>query len=239
MDAAASLEALIRLQKVDSSLDALERVRQEALDALDLHGAKLQAIEVREKEAKKALEDLVKERKAAEIEVQSLEGKLAKYQDQLFSVKSNKEYEALQHEIAEAKREKSRHEERVLELMFREDEQRARIKSLEARAAEEREALVRERRDLETRLAECDASLAGRRAERKKAAQEVPEDLRGAYEALRKSGKRVAAAAVQEDGTCEGCRMEVPSQIRVEVGRGDRVVRCGCGRFLYDPEAAR
>jgi predicted nucleic acid-binding Zn-ribbon protein len=58
------------------------------------------------------------------------------------------------------------------------------------------------------------------------------------YEAIRKSGKKVAVARIQDDVNCEGCHMSVSPQILQEIRRGTQLVRCTCGRFLYIEEEA-
>ena len=101
-----TLEKLVELQTADSGLDRLEKHRQSLLDNLDLESAKLSALKKLSQDEKKNLEDLSKGRKTLEIEVGSLETRLARYQSQLDEVKSNKEYEALKLEIEKHKEEK-------------------------------------------------------------------------------------------------------------------------------------
>jgi predicted nucleic acid-binding Zn-ribbon protein len=93
------LQRLIQMQKNDGALDALARERQVSVDALDLHQAKVKAVEEQVALEKKNQEQLAKARKALEIEVGAKETQISKYQNQLFEVKSNEQYQALQHEI--------------------------------------------------------------------------------------------------------------------------------------------
>lgn len=231
----ATLRALVALKRHDEASDAVQKRLAAIQDALDLHGVKIQALEERRRDAKKALEELVKNRRQLEIDVQTLENKLAKYQDQLFSVKSNQEYEALQHEIAQVKQQKAKAEEKVIEALLNEDEKKAHLKVLEEKEKEERLHLEEEKKTLEKERGELLQKQKDFEAQRKSFADRVPSDVLQGYETLRASGKRVALAALLEDGTCEGCRINVPPQLKVELNKGMQLQRCSCGRFLFDP----
>jgi uncharacterized protein len=239
MHPAEILEKFIELQRADSALDDLAKMRQEVLDTLDLMQAKLKAFEERMAAEKKNQENLAKTRKTLEIEIGAKDTLVSKYQNQLLEVKSNEQYQALQHEIDKAKQDKAQLEEKVLETMFREDELKAGIQKLAKMIEEDRKKLAVERQSLEAKLAETEKSAENKKKEREdffnKAAEEIPRDLEG-YTAIRKGGKKVAVAKILDGETCEGCRMSVPPQTLQEVRRGIQMVRCSCGRFLYEAE---
>jgi len=235
------LPRLIQMQKNAGALDALARERQVSVDALDLHQAKVKAVEEQVALEKKNQEQLAKARKALEIEVGAKETQISKYQNQLFEVKSNEQYQALQHEIEKAKVDKAKAEERILEAMFREDELKKHIQNLTERADAEKKTLAEERKGIAARIAELDKAAEAKKKERDevmaKAREEMEGDVEG-YEAIRKSGKKVAVARIVEGENCEGCHMSVPPQTLQEVRRGMNLVRCQCGRFLYAEEPA-
>jgi len=234
------LERFIELQKNDSALDSLAKERQAALDQLDLHQAKVKAVEEQMALEKKGQEQLARARKTVEIEIGTKDGQISKYQNQLLEVKSNEQYQALQHEIDAARAEKARLEEKVLEAMFRDDEMKKRIAALSHQAEEDKKKLADERKILEAKVADLQKAAADKRKERdglvEKAHDEMSSDLES-YDAIRKSGKKVAEAKVLDGETCEGCHMSVPPQTLQELRRQTQLVRCVCGRFLYEVEA--
>ena len=233
------LQRLVQMQKNDGALDSLAKERQAAVDALDLHQAKVKAVEDQMALEKKAQETLAKARKTVEIEVTTKENQISKYQNQLLEVKSNEQYQALQHEIEKAKAEKAHLEEKVLEAMFKDDEMKKRIQALTQQAEAQKKVLAQERTGIEERIAEFDRAAEAKRQERDAFLAKAREEMEGdveSYEALRKSGKKVAIARIQ-DGNCEGCHMGIPPQTLQEVRRATQLVRCGCGRFLYEEEA--
>src|SRR4030095_680577 len=129
------LERLIQLQR-------LETIIIEAKAAIALHPQKLAALDGRLNEAKSAV-DSVKERLKAnsdrrrelEKDVAVYQGRLTKFKDQLSAVKTNREYQAMQHEIATAQTDLSAVEEKVLERMLEADVIAADSKKAEAALA--------------------------------------------------------------------------------------------------------
>ncbi len=230
-----TLEKLVELQTTDSGLDQLAKHRQSLLDKLDLESAKLSALKKLSQDEKKTLEDFSKQRKTLEIEVGSLETRLARYQSQLDEVKSNKEYEALKLEIEKHKEEKLKLEEKVLEILFQEDAQKEKIKNLSAQIESDEKKNAEDKKEISLQIADCEKAMAEKRSERKIHLSALPEPEAQGYEALRNRGKKIAVAAVLEDETCGGCHMAVAPQLLLEVKSGRQINRCDCGRYLYLP----
>lgn len=228
-----NLKALIQVQEADLAADGLMKARQDALDTVDLNEAKLKAFLQQSEEEKKTLLELQKAQKAMEIEVASLETKIGKYQTQLFEVKSNKDYDALKSEIENAKTDKARIEDRILEGLFKQDEQRKKIDVLTRQVEDDKKRTAREKTDLQARAVECEKGVQAKREERVRLLAEIDREWAEAYEQLRNSGKKVALAEITEDRMCSGCRMSVPPQTIIEVRRAYQIIRCSCGRLLY------
>src|SRR6185295_5288384 len=82
--------------------------------------------------AKKRLADNQDARRTVEKDVAMYEGRLSKFRDQQAAVKTNREYQALGHEIETAQQEMVAAEERVIERMLEADTVAADVKSTEA-----------------------------------------------------------------------------------------------------------
>ena len=233
------LERLVELQKCDGALDQLAREKQAVQDEIGLFQVKVKALEDQMLVGKKRQEEIAKARKTLEIEVGTHDTKIAKYQTQLLEVKSNDQFHALQHEIEEAKTAKAQLEEKVLEAMFRDDEVKVKIQALALRIDTERKKLADERKTLDAKLADLEKAAGEKAKEREtlhgKAREELPNDLEG-YDAIRRSGKKVAVARVLNREICEGCHRNVPAQTFNEIRLGIQLVRCSCGRYLYEAE---
>jgi len=132
------LQQLIDLQGLDRDLDALRH-------AIDAVPQRREAIETRvacEAEAVAAAKQRVSDNRAArqviEKDLQLQQGRLSKFRDQLMAVKTNKEYQAMQVEIATAEGEVRRLEDQLLERMMEADEAAAALKQAEATHAADR-----------------------------------------------------------------------------------------------------
>ena len=233
LDFAETLKKLATLQKTDSGLDELEKLKKgfqkQALD-LDsgLAGSKNSLLE-----AKKGLEDLLKQRKTLEIEMGAMDNKITKYLGQQNEVKNNEQFIALRQEIEKTKEEKGVVEEKVLDCLFREDEQKKKIQDLTGQLALSEKKTEEGKKEIQGKVADCDKAATDKREDRRKQIAELPEDFAAGYVSLREHGKRIAVAQVLEGQVCEGCRMNVPPQTLNEIRKNLAIQRCDCGRYLY------
>lgn len=224
---------LIELQRIDSGLDELEKLKKGFLQAIaDAEAQVARKVEELRLE-KKALEELAKSRKTLEIEVGTLETKAAKYAAQEGDVKGQEQLKALEMEIAKAKSDKEAAEEKVLDLLIDEDTKKAHIPlSMQALAEVEKKAAA-DKQELALKIADCDKAAEEKRKERAAQLGKVEPEFAGGYESLRQHGKKIAVAFVQEDNTCSGCRMSVAPQALNEIRKNIAIQRCSCGRYLY------
>jgi predicted nucleic acid-binding Zn-ribbon protein len=177
-------------------------------------------------------EEAQRERRHLEVVIEDKTQALSKYRSQLDSVKTNKEYQSLQHEIAVNKESISHLEDKLLDLLDRGetsqgeiDERRGALQRLEADvAAANREA--RERlRDAEVQLIEVEEK-------RERLMPKLSQTVRAEYRRLceRYQG---GAFAVAVGAVCQGCFVNVPAKVVAELRAGDNLYRCeSCGRFI-------
>lgn len=228
-----NIKALIQVQNADHSIDELARERQAALDAIQQAENQLKANQQKLEDDRKALLELQKQQKAMEIETASLDTKAAKYQTQLFEVKSNKDYDALKAEIEHSKTEKAKIEDRILDVLFHQDEQKKKIEALTRQVEEDKKRTATDKQALTAKAEECGKLAEARKKESDILLADIDRDWSDAYRQLRKSGKKTALAEITEEKMCSGCRMSVPPQTIIEVRRANQPIRCSCGRLLY------
>jgi uncharacterized protein len=224
---------LVRLHQFDKAIEnvllnteevpkRMERIDQERLQAQEAYQGF-----VRE------LDDLRKQRKLLEREVDDSDQKIKKSQLKLMEVKNNKEYKAMLTEIEEQKQAKETKEDQLLVILERFDEQTKKEKELkkslektvsEAKARkdhleQEGKAYVRELQDLEQ--------------QRKSLLTHIDPEVLEKYEFLRKRLKGAAVAEVR-GSICLGCHIHIPPQMYNELHRQDRIMTCpSCLRILY------
>ena len=183
--------------------------------------------------AKKALETAQKTRAALELESKTKLGTIAKHKDQLYQVKSNEAYAALQLEMTHLKEENTRIEEQTIAHMVQEDENRKTITAAQEKIKEEEKLVQAEEAAYQKVLKVVEEEIASRQKERDQAASQADRNLLDRYQRIRQSKGGLAIARVSHE-SCEGCRMAVRPQVIIEIQKGRDIVTCDtCSRILY------
>lgn len=227
------LERLIRLQHLD---DSAARARQaiaempERLAALDARVAEReQAVAA----ARARLEACQKARRELERQLATAQARLARYKDQLMEVKTNKEYQAMQHEIAAAEREVRATEDRILDRMEEGEDLAKELAREDAALAAERSAVAAEKARLEREQRDLDALVTRTAGERSRLVTEISPDALALFDAVARLRKGVAVVEAR-DGHCSVCHVRLRPQRFLEVRRNDRIIQCeSCQRILY------
>ena len=226
------LDKLIELQKLDvaiAKLDAEARAIPKTIEALEGRlGKAREAFEV----AKGRSDQLQKDRRAKERELEEAAQNAKKKQARLFEIKTNEEYSAVLKEIEALKAKSSQLETEVLEQMEAADLTTKTVAEAEGVFKAAQFAVQTERREKEARLAALQKELADLEATRSGQASRLDGDLLRMYSRLMKS--RDVAVVTVADGSCQGCGMTLTPQTHNEVKRNDRMFTCpSCNRILY------
>src|SRR5437660_4627945 len=144
----ADLERVIALQRLDSAASDAQRRLAEEPERQRAIEASVEAAKQKVADAKAQLADSQNARRTLEKEVAVHQGRLSKFRDQLMSVKTNVEYQAMQKEIGFAESEVKAIEDKVLERMLEGDELAAAAKRAEAELAAAQKACENDRRTL-------------------------------------------------------------------------------------------
>ena len=111
------LELLLKLQVIDYDLGELERSKDYLPDMMENLNREIADANEKLSAAAKQLEEARILHGSLELELKSTEAELQKYQQQMMSIKTNKEYDALVAEIDNLKEQISDRETRLLETM--------------------------------------------------------------------------------------------------------------------------
>ncbi len=215
----------VELRRFDSELLALPQ-RKAAIEAQIV--ADRAAVDA----AKTALDDVSKDRKRLELEVQDFEAKRSKYKGQLGDVKTNKEYTALLHEIENVEREIRSREDLILEAMEKAEGGQARVRTEESSFKTVEASRRDEIRALDARIQEDHTKRAEVAAIREKKVETLKPDLLSEYSRILKA--RGTALAEAKDGACTMCHVKLRAQVYVDVKRNDAIITCSsCSRILF------
>jgi predicted nucleic acid-binding Zn-ribbon protein len=227
------LQHLIRLQELDNEIESARR------RIADIPAVKV-ALEVRLQE-QTATVAVVKERLAAsqtirrefEKEVASVQSRLSKYKDQLMEVKTNKEYQAMQKEIATAEEAVRSQEDRILDRMEEADVLSRELKAAEGSLKQQQVDVAREGQKLDEEAARLEREVHEKSATRTALARQLTPQALALFEHVSRQRKGLAVAEAR-DGHCMVCHVRLRPQVFNEVRRNEALIQCeSCLRILY------
>lgn len=232
------LKVLYQLQQLDDKLDHLEELRGDLPSAVTELEIKMNSIkdEINEKEKERTAS--MKKREDNEEEIEKMNAGLKKFKSQLYSVRNNKEYDALTKEI-------DHHEAAIEKLKAENDALADRSKTLAQDIEDSTPMLEQLQNELEVKMLELKEIIKANekeeevlRSEREKLVANVKKPDYSAYTRIRKA-KRGKAVVTIRRSACSGCHNIVPAQRQLEIRRNARLFNCEyCGRILVSVEVA-
>jgi len=232
------LEALLQVQRYDARLMDAQRKRDEIPARREALRLALDQAKVSHEHAKKELERVRLERRGQEKEIEVVQNEGSKLERQLLDVKTNKEYQAMLHEIQLLKSKRSDRETLVLECFEREETLVAQVKQAEQRIAEEERRLKAGEAELEKEAATLDQTIHSLRVDRDAVRPRIPATVLARYDRLAGSRNGIAVAEIRK-GACGACFTALTPQAMQEVRRNDAVLQCeSCGRIVIWTEAS-
>jgi len=230
------LGLLVELQDIDDQLHDLELERgdlPQEVERLKNHVAELNAF-LSQKQAEKA--QIQSEIRVVQGDLETLKTRLLKYQNQLYSVTTNREYDAITQQTDGCKVEITSGENRILELMTTGDH----LANLLEEKSEEQEKFQAELADksaeLEQKMKETEDEELDLQHQREKIVMRIKKPIYVHYERIRlaKDGKGVSRII---GSACEGCSIMIPPQRIVEVRNMEDFILCeNCGRILVSDD---
>ncbi len=226
------LSNLIKLQQIDTRLDQLVLQKGDLPAMIERVEEDLNEKQQRVADLKTQIEKLMHDRKMFEVEIEASKAQLKKYEDQLFQVKTNKEYDAISTEIETKKIEIEDLENKVMQTLEDEEQFEKEIKELEEEIRQLESQLKeyqKELKEIEQQTREEEQQLL---KERHVVEQTIEKRFLKRYNRIREAKGGVAVAAVQR-GSCGGCFSVIPPQKIVEIRESNRIYTCEhCGRIL-------
>ncbi|HTK70502.1 MAG TPA: C4-type zinc ribbon domain-containing protein [Candidatus Eisenbacteria bacterium] len=226
------MDALLALQRQDSLLLEARKRRDDIPRRKDSLRLQVNQAKAELEQAKKDLEQARIARRAAEKDVEGLTADSIKLERQLHDVKTNKEYQAILHEIEGIKSKRSDYETRILESFEREEALTAAVKGAEQRVAGEEAKLKQGEEELAREGVELDQRVHSMTVDREAIKPRVPQALLSRYDRLLAARDGVAVAEIKK-GACGACFKGLTPHALQEARRGDQIKVCeACGRIL-------
>jgi len=228
------LDRLIKLQQLDSTIEDARRKISAHPQRLAEADARLNDARQRVDAAKDRLKASQEARRTLEKDAAVFQGRISKFKDQQAAVKTNKEYQALGHEMETAAQDLAAAEEKVLEQMMEADVIAADIKQAETILTREQKEVDADKAALAKELDTVEAALAQASAARAELVAQTDKKLLSMFEQVAKARKGLAICAATRDGLCSACHVRLRPQVFQEVRRNDAIIQCfSCNRILY------
>jgi predicted nucleic acid-binding Zn-ribbon protein len=227
--AIATLRELHRLRRHIKGL-------QEEIDRVPLKIRAYNAKLTRQDDEVKAAHDAFKHLKVTihekEVTLKQTHQQIKKWEEQLRTISSKKEYDALNHEIAGARKTCGELEDAILEGMTQLEEQAAHIPELEKALKAGKDELGRFETTSKERVVVLGAELQQTQAQLKQVEETLPPDLRPTYD-RQVASRGEDALSLARNNTCSACHSALTEQQRNDLLSGRLVLCKSCGRIVY------
>lgn len=227
-----TLTALVSLQELDLRLDELIDERG------DLPGivSELENNIESKNNQKNALEEEIKQAKLriGEIDLfnETADEKLAKYNDQLYQVKTNREYDAITVEIEMVQQQQKEFNSEIQTLTANLAEKESTLETIGSEISTLEKELEENKVELDERLSETAEEEEKLNSQREKTIKKIKREVLTSYETIRQA-RNGRGIALVENGTCGGCFSFVPPQKIANIRKMDTMLECEyCGRIL-------
>lgn len=232
---AQKLEALVKLQAIDTKLDELKKLRGDLPDEVQDLEDEIEGYRTRQSKfeaAQKEIEEGIKKNKEAIKEAEKL---IKKYSEQQKNVRNNREFDAITKEIELQELEIQICEKKIKEAKESIQEKKDEIEKTEVFVKERGDHLDNKKKELDGILAESHEEERRLLAEREKAAKRIEDKLLKYYERLRGSLSNGLAVVRVVRGAAEGCNIVIPPQKIAEIREKKKIVIDEhSGRILAD-----
>ena len=234
---AKKLEALLKLQQIDSKLDEIKQIRGDLpAEVQDLED-EIAGYETRISKVNDELTVLNENVSKNKHQIKEAERLIEKYKDQQNNVRNNKEFEAISKEIEIQELDIQLAKKKINECLAAIDRKDDIIAETETKLAERNKDLQNKRKELEVIIAESEEDEEKLLKEREKRCKAIDPRLLHSYNRIRQNAQNGLAVVSVKRDACGGCFNIVPPQRQADIKEKKKVIVCEhCGRILADVE---
>jgi len=227
------LELLWELQEIDLDLKHIKEERERYPKEIKKLDEKKNIEKEKMQKEKERIELLEKERRQKEGHLNLEQEKIKRAEGRMFEVKTNKEYQALLSEVDAIKEAISREEEEILKVLDEIDELKKSLSKREKEVAVVLEKVEAEKKIIQEKMVQDDEIWKKRMERREVLTKQLESKLYKLYNTLKERRQGVGVVSVKHE-TCQGCFVNVPPQMFIEVQKNNALIRCPhCNRILY------
>ena len=227
------LEQLIALQQIDLQILEKKRTIAEIPTRIVQEELPLKEAQAALEAVKQQTVDLEKKKRDKEREIDDINERINKIKTRIAEIKTNKEYQAHLKEIESAEKERYAVEDNILTLMEEIDAASREVSAKESGALERKKEIEALKKKLEEEVAEAEKELVPLQEKRSQLVATIENDVYNEYIKLMESCNGVAVTKAKDE-VCQGCHMNIPPQLFVEIKKNEEIINCPqCRRILY------
>jgi len=228
------IEVLVKLQQIETETVQIKSALNDVSKRLEDLDSEVKIFEQTIEEQEHIINDLKKQYRDYESNIQLNLEKEQKIQAKLRSVKNNREYQALLKEIEDVRGKNSETEDKMIEFLDRMDitekiiaTKKDEYINIFERAKSEKESIKQNAEARKKRLAELDMESA-------EVSGLVDPEFLKRYLIIKEQDPGELAVVPVKDAVCHGCNVNIPPQLYNELFRCDSLRFCpNCQRIIY------
>ena len=228
-----TLEQLIKLQEIDHRLLEIRELMGDLPSTVESQEEKLAILENENKEKKQRFDRIDKEARHLEREIEDLNSKMTKHKDQLYLVKSNKEYDSLNNEIDHMKVNISEFEEQLINIVDEKEKLEELMKLNSSKIETISELLSSNKVELNSAMAETKNEKAELEKNRSILFSNIEPIKLNDYEKIRENRDGTGMESIIGQA-CGGCYSQLPPQTIIEIKKNINIMNCpNCSILLF------
>ena len=229
-----TLEQLIKLQEIDQRLLEIKNFMGDLPNAVKTQEKEVATMASDNDSKHKRIIEIEKEMRHYEREIEDLNTQMVKYKDQLYLVKSNKEYDSLNHEIDHMKTKISEAETQLLNFIEEKDTLEETVKLNTAKIETITEELSSNKMELKSAMAETQHEQDKLEKNRGNLYKDIEPIKLSAYERIREDREGAAGMESIIGNACGGCYSELPPQTVIEIKKSVDIITCpSCSILMF------
>lgn len=224
---------MIQLQQIDSKIRAIQRTIEDVPGKITEVESPLQDSQNVLNRIKQQHEAFEKKKREKERALEDINDKINKLKMRTGEIKTNKEYQALLKEIKAVEDARSSIEDDILSAMEDADTLGKQIKTEEQNYRANKEKVETLKKDIENEKSETEKELLKVQGIREKVIEAVDSEVYDQYFMLLEICGGLAVIEVKDE-ICQGCNMNIPPQLFVELKKNEEIYNCPhCRRIIF------
>lgn len=227
------IEVLYELQKVDSKIDDINRVKGELpLEVQDLEDD-IVGLETRIQNYTQEIDELNKSVKAKKEDIEQSKSQIKKYEEQQNNVRNNREFDSLSKEVEFQKLEIELCEKHIKEFGFEVKNKKKSIEDAKAILEDRMIDLKEKKNELASIEEETAKEIATLKIKEEELSAKIDERILMAYHKIRSNVRNGLAVVMVRRDACGGCFNRIPPQRQLDIRLSKKFIVCEyCGRIL-------